>query len=171
VRPTTCLGAKMKSPLLATLVLSLTLAGCSSARESRLNPFNWFGTSRSVSTLVPAGGFGFDPADRRVLVDQVTQLEINRTPGGAILVATGLPQTQGWWDAELIAENDGQPVNGVLRLRFVVAEPTPGTPVASRVSSPQSREVTAALFLSEFKLAEVRQILVTGLGNARTVSR
>jgi hypothetical protein len=163
----------MKLPLVAAITLSLALAGCAGLRDSRINPFNWFGKSRATdaTSLAPEGGYGAAANDFRILVDQVTRLEITSNPEGAIIAAAGLPPTQGWWDAELIAENDGFPVDGVLTYRFVVAEPVAGTAVSRRVLTPQSREVTAATFLSNIKLAEVRQIVVTGSGNARTVRR
>lgn len=162
----------MKSPLVAVLTLSLVLAGCGGFRGSRLNPLNWFGKSRSeVATLAPEGGYGTLASDRRVLVDQVTSLEIRRTPEGAIISAAGVPPTQGWWDAELVAENNGLPVDGTMTYRFVVAEPLPGTPPASRVLTPESREVTAGAFLSNIALQEVRRIVVTGALNSRSVNR
>ncbi|MBW6494019.1 MAG: hypothetical protein K0B16_05605 [Burkholderiaceae bacterium] len=162
----------MKSPLVAILTLSLVLAGCGGFGSSRLNPLNWFGKSRAdVATLAPEGGYGVSASDRRVLVDQVTSLEIRRTPEGAIISAAGLPRTQGWWDAELVAENNGLPVGGTMTYRFVVGEPVPGTAVASRVLTPQSREVTAGAFLSNIALQDVRRIVVTGAGNSMSVSR
>ncbi len=163
----------MKSPLVATLMLSLALAGCGGFGSSRLNPLNWFGKSRQAEavTLAPEGGYGVSASDRRVLVDQVTSLEIRRTPEGAIISAAGLPRTQGWWDAELVAENNGLPVGGTMTYRFVVGEPVPGTAVASRVLTPESREVTAGAFISNIKLQDVRRIVVTGAGNSRVVNR
>jgi hypothetical protein len=163
----------MKSPLVAVLTLSLVLAGCSGFRDSRINPFNWFGKSRQAEaiTLVPVGGYGTSASDRRVLVDQVTRLEIRRTPEGAIISAAGLPPTQGWWDAELVAENHGLPVGGTITYRFLVGEPVPGTAVATRVLTAESREVTAGAFLSNIALQDVRRIVVTGAGNSRSVNR
>ncbi len=162
----------MKSPVIAALTLSLVLAGCGGIRESRLNPFNWFGKSQEqATTLEPTEGYTKSPDDFRIPVAQVTQLAIKPVHGGAVITAVGLPQTQGWWDTELVAANDGLPENGVLNFTFIVAEPVPGTPVASRVSTPESREVTVATFLSHQKLAGVTRITVTGAGNARTISR
>lgn len=163
----------MKLPLVAAITLSLALAGCGGLRDSRMNPFNWFGKSHeaSATSLEPKGGYGASVNDFRVLVDQVTKLEIVANPEGAIISAAGLPPTQGWWDAELVAENDGFPVNGVLTYRFVLAEPVAGTAVSSRVLTPQSREVTVATFLSNIKLADVRQIVVTGSANSRSIRR
>lgn len=163
----------MKSPLIALVVLSLVLTGCGRVRESRLNPFNWFGQSRPVaSTLAPEGGYAKAIEDYRVPVATVTALEIKQVQGGVMLVAKGLPPTQGWWDAELVAEDEENPVDGTLNYTFLLSEPLPGTAVATRVSTPQSREITVGLFISKFKLGDdVRKITVTGTGNARSVSR
>ena len=161
----------MKRIVTVTLVVTLAVAGCGRIRESRLNPFNWFGGSQSQSqsreqvSALEAGMV--EKADPRQLVDQVTVMTVNRTPQGAIIQAAGLPPTQGFWDAELVAENGGEPVDGVLTYRFVVAEPQ----MPRRVSTPQSREVTAAAFITNMKLAEVSKIVIQGLGNSRVSSR
>ncbi|MDF2143107.1 hypothetical protein [Paenirhodobacter sp. CAU 1674] len=161
----------MKTPLIASLVLATALAGCGFG-QSRLNPFNWFGPSRpEPTTLAPEGGYAEARGDFRVEAATITRLEIKPTQGGAIVSAAGLPPTQGWWDAELIAENDGYPVDGVMSYRFVLAEPQPGSPAASRVSTPESREVTVAAFISNARLASVSKVVVSGAGNARSVSR
>ena len=154
----------MKTPITVALVATLALAGCGGLRESRLNPFNWFKSQRSGP---PADDLTAQNADPRPLIDQVTRLEVRATPTGAIVAAAGLPPTQGWWDAELVAENDGKPVDGVLTYRFVVMQP----PYAARVSTPQSREVTAGAALSTFDLAEVRRIVVAGERNSLSSSR
>ena len=156
---------RMKTSTTVLLVAVLTLGACGKVRESRLNPFNWFGRSaeRTVTqTAAPAM-----PDDGRILVTQVTDMEVARQPGGAIVRATGLPPTQGFWDASLVAENSGDPVDGVLTFRFVVAEPFS----ASRVSTPQSREVTAAAYVSNIKLDNVQQIVVLGAQNSRSSRR
>ena len=90
-----------------------------------------------------------------------------RQPGGAIVRATGLPPTQGWWDASLVAENSGLPVDGVLTYRFVVDQPREAT----RVSTQQSREVTAAAYLSDIKLEGISQIVVLGAENSQSSRR
>lgn len=157
----------MFRPTLAVMALLLTVSACGFG-SSRLNPFNWFGRSAPAApaTLEVAGPGAV--IDNRALVQQVTDMQVKPMPGGAIVQATGLPPTQGWWDAELVAENKGKPdENGVLTLRFAVAEPR----TQQRVSTPQSREVTAGLFLSDQDLATVRKIVVTGETNSRVAAR
>jgi hypothetical protein len=159
----------MKRPVATALmvVLSLSLAGCGGVRESRFNPFNWFSRSApGPATLEPEGGYA-NTGDFRALVDEVTAMAVTRIPGGAIVNATGLPPTQAWWDAELVAENDGKPVDGVLTYRFVIAEPRG----KARVSTPQSREVTAGKYLSDIALRDVSRIVVQGARNSRSSRR
>jgi len=153
----------MNRTLLAAMAALFVLGACSGL--SSLNPFNWFRSSQEVA-LTPMGDL---PAslDNRPLVDQVTELAVEPFPGGAIVRATGLPPTQGWWDAELVPENDGVAVDGVLRFRFVVAAPRS----AQAAGTPMSREVTAGHNVSDFRLRGVREIVVTGARNARSSRR
>lgn len=145
-----------------TLTIAVACAGLLTGCGSRLNPMNWFGGSRSEAvTTAPAA-----PVDGRPLVQQVTKLEVLRaSPAGAIVSATGLPATQGYWNVDLVAEPLG--ADGVLTYRFVVAPPTE----ARRVSTPQSREVTAGAFISGKDLERVRQVVVIGQTNRMTSAR
>lgn len=152
-----------------TLALALSLAGC--GKESRVYPWNWFKGSQEVQTLDPKGGYPKIADDPRAAIAQVTTLEVKPTLGGAIVSAAGLPPTQGWWSAELVAENDGKPVEGVMTYHFLVAAPEPGSTDAGRASTPESREVTVAAFIPNPRLAETRKIVVIGETNSRSVSR
>ncbi|MCV2864158.1 hypothetical protein [Defluviimonas sp. WL0075] len=158
----------MRKPatVLMAIAIALSLAGCAKVRESKLNPFNWFGRSKEAPAQVQETASGV-PNDPRLLVAQVTELVVERMPEGAIVRATGLPPTQGWWKAELVAENGGDPVEGVMTYRFVIAPPVGAKPA----STPQSREVTAAAFLSNIKLESIRSIVVTGEANSRSSKR
>jgi hypothetical protein len=155
-----------RSRIAVMAVLCLTLGSCGAIRESRFNPLNWFGRSQSQETLTTLDGQEA-LADNRALVTQVTSLTVDPLPTGAIVAAGGLPPTQGWWDAELVAENDGDPVDGVLTLRFVVGEP----PGPRRSGTPQSREVTAAYTLSNIDLQGIAEIVVVGETNSRSSRR
>jgi hypothetical protein len=155
----------MNRSTLAALSAVLVLSACGGFSGSNFNPFNWFDReAEEVTTLVPTGGAFID---NRLPVVQVTEMALERRPGGAVLRAAGLPPTQGWWDAELRAENDGEPVDGVLVFTFVVSEPRQ----AAAQGSPQSREVTAAVYLSDIRLSQAREVRVQGAQNARTVRR
>lgn len=155
----------MRTPALAAMAALLFLGACGGVAQSRLNPLNWFQAS-APETLEPRRGWAA-VEDNRALVADVTDLTVERFPGGAIVRATGLPPTQGWWDAELVPDNDFRPVDGVLSFRFVVAAPRG----PARTGTPVSREVTAGIVVSNFKLAETRQITVTGASNARSSRR
>jgi hypothetical protein len=155
----------MKKLIAALLIGTITVSGCSRIRSSKLNPFNWFGRAKVEQTVVvDANGI---PQDPRPLVQQVTALEVARQPGGAIIRASGLPPTQGWWEADLLPENDGVAENGVLTYRFVVKQPLEAT----RSSTPQSRELTAAVYLSDIRLQDVSKIVVQGATNSLSTSR
>ena len=149
----------MNTPLVAALCATMALGACSTISNSRLNPFNWFGGSEETVALAPE-----KPADSRLLVSQVTAMTLDKMPGGVIVRAVGLPPTQGYWQAELVA----RPVeDGVLIFDFRVFPPI--TPQVA--STTQSREVTVATYVSNVKLDLIRQISVQGATNARTSRR
>ena len=58
----------MTRPLIAALALTMLLSACGTIRESRFNPFTWFGSSEEV-TLTPDGGYAV-VRDNRALVAQ-----------------------------------------------------------------------------------------------------
>lgn len=152
----------MRTPIASILLGALILTGCA----SKFNPFNWFGRSNSQETLTEAT----TPdtiTDQRSMVDQVIALNIEKTNGGAIIHATGLPATQGFWGAELVPENNELPVNGVLTYTFRIKQPS-GIKVAS---TPRSREVVVGHFVSNIKLNGVSQIRVVAARNARISRR
>ena len=151
----------MKLPITAVLVLAMGLGGCAGFSTSRYNPANWFGKSQPdvVTTLyVP-------PDDPRILVAQVTLLKVEPYPGGAIVRATGLPPTEGYWHAELVP----QPVDDKGRLVYefrispAVADATTGTPY--------TRQITVAASVSTIKLQGVSSIVVQGATNALSSRR
>ncbi len=154
----------MTRPLIAALALTMLLSACGTIRESRFNPFTWFGSSRSApSDLGPTQL----TVDNRPLVAQVTGLAIERTSSGAIVRAEGLTPTQGWWDAELVPQTSLRPIDGVLVYQFRITPPGRQT----RVSTPQSRAVSVATTLSESQLETIREIVVVGAENQRSTRR
>jgi hypothetical protein len=150
----------MNKMLVTALCATLALGACSSIGKSRLNPFNWFGGSEDAPVSAPTA----EATDTRALVAQVTDLTLERMPGGVLVRATGLPPTQGYWEAELVA----RPIeDGKITYDFRVFPPI--TPKPS--STTQSREVIVAAYLSNIKLEKIRQITVQGASNARTTRR
>lgn len=167
----------MQKTLTLLLVSSLTLAACGTLRESRVNPFNWFGQARSetvvqeasTNPLIPRGGGLFSRlrATDEIYVgqpfEQVTDLTIERVPGGAIIRATGLAARQGIYAVQLTPENEEElAVDGVLTYRMEGVRPTRPMPVGTQ----PSREVTAARNVTDRQLRGVRQIRVEGQLNA-----
>lgn len=141
--------------------LCLILAGCGGFKESGYNPLNWFGTSQPKETIV----LPEEEQDLRGLVDTVLTLVVEPVPGGAIVRARGQTPTQGWWQAELVPLPADD--TGTLVLEFRLLPPN----AATRVSTPQSRQIDVAIFLSNIKLETVREIVVQGASNARSARR
>ena len=152
----------MRRPLLAALTAVTLLQACGGGFSARLNPFNWFKGSAPAEVVVVETGL---PADPRPLVERVISLNIDSYPGGVIVRATGLPPSQGWWDAELVA----RPVDedGVLVYDFHVFPPKSQTATGPQ----QSREIAVAADLSNFELANITQIVVQGANDARSARR
>ena len=154
----------MKRPLptlVTVLTLTLILAGCGGFRDSKANPFNWFKRSEETQKLaLPAR-----PEDSRAMVATVLTMQVEEVPGGAIVRATGLPPTQGYWKADLVPLPVDE--NGRLVLEYRIFPPIE----RARVGTQPSREVVVALYLSNFKLNDVREIIVQGATNARAARR
>ncbi|PZR00896.1 MAG: hypothetical protein DI533_00910 [Cereibacter sphaeroides] len=156
----------MTRPLVASLALIALLGACSGSGQSKwYNPVSWFGGSKETKAqMAQAQASVGTPEDPRPLVDQVLSMSVERFSGGAIVTATGLPPTQGYWAGELIEEPI---VDGRLNYRFVLIPP----PTQQAVSTQASREVTVATSISSIKLEQVREITVTGARNARSSRR
>jgi hypothetical protein len=146
-----------KSAALAALI---GMTACSGFSASKLNPLNWFkGSTPEQMEFIQR------PVDARALVAQVTELKVEAFPGGAIVRATGVPTSQGWWDAELVkvvSEEDG-----VILFEFRIYPP----PVQRPAGTPFSREVTVAASLSNIALQDVSKIVVQGEANALSSRR
>lgn len=152
---------QMSRPLTAALFVLTILSACGFG-QSRLNPLNWFGRSAPAEQVVSVTTA---PTDPRPLVAQVLSMTIEPYPGGALVRATGLPPTQGHWDAELVPLPVDE--NGTLVLKFHIFPPV----VRAGVVNQQSREVTVAYSLSAIKLSGISQIIVQGQDNARASRR
>ena len=157
----------MTARILIVLGLALGLSACSNGVT--LNPLTWFSVFSSDEGLValePEGGWPEDQ-DRRIAISQVSALSIERTTSGAIIHASGVPPRLGYWDAELVAENGGEPDNGVLTYVFRISEPrwSQGT------GTPYARTVEVAEFLSNSQLKDIRSIKVVGERNSMTARR
>jgi hypothetical protein len=145
---------------LVAVTLVVALAGCGAVRDSKLNPFNWFKKSEPRATIVLE-----ENANPRPLVNTVLTMSVEPIPGGAIVRARGVTLTQGWWKAELVAQDVDE--NGTLVYEFRLLPPKGQTDVNTQ----RSREIDVAIFISEVKLGEVREIVVQGATNARVSRR
>lgn len=170
----------MRAFLALSLSASLALAGC----NSNLNPVNWFGSSSAVEanpeivsetvnplipeTRKPLFSSGEKP-DETVLISAITEMRVDRTVSGAIIVATGLAPRQGTYEPELRPDNpELRPdENGVLDFTFRVLYPDSATPAGDE----RLRQITAAYSLSNEELEAVRVIRVSGAQNARETRR
>jgi hypothetical protein len=150
----------MSRSLTVALAAMLFLTSCGFVRESRLNPFNWFGRSEQTETVAAVGA----DEDPRPLVDDVISMQIEPYSTGVIVRATGITPTQGWWDAELVEAKLEEEDPSHLVLEFRLLPP----PAATPVNTPRSREVTVAKTVSVNRLENIRQITVQGARNART---
>lgn len=173
----------MRKTFSVLLVSTLVLTGCASVRDSRVNPFNWFGTARSqpinqseasANPLIPKSSGLFASARAKATVyngipfDQVTDLTIEKVQGGALIRATGLAARQGIYSVRLTPANpDELPVEGVLTYRLEGIEPARNT----AVGTVPTREVIAARKVTDQMLIGVRTIRVEGQRNALTSRR
>lgn len=151
----------MTRSLTAALIATLVLTSCGAVRDSRLNPFNWFGRSQPTETIQTVE----KAKDPRLLVADVVSMNVEPYSGGAIIRATGIAETQGWWDAELVELETDEPGHLILEFRLF-------PPVAPQdVNTPRSREITVATTLSPSRLENISRITVQGESNARTTRR
>jgi hypothetical protein len=147
----------MRKSLLASLAALMLVSACG----SRLNPFNWFGGREAREQRAARDADDLESQqDQRLLVEQVTRVAVEPMAGGVILRATGLPPTQGYWDAELVALPIDE--NGVLAFEFRIFPPVTQQPVSTVVS----REVVVATVVSDIRLAQVSGLAVVGARNS-----
>lgn len=167
------------------LTATLTLSACAAVRDSRVNPFNWFGRGQSepvtetveeVNPLIPSRSerrLGLFRNNREEdypggPIDQVTSLVVERVPGGAMIRASGVSPFLGAYGVRLEPANeDEEPVDGVLTYRLEVIQPAR----ARAGGSERVRTVTAARRVTDNQLAGVRTIRVEGRRNAQTSRR
>ena len=174
----------MRKTLSTALIATLLFSGCG-FRDSSFNPLNWFGRSQEVprqqaeageaNPLIPnnLGIFQRQRLARSRLdlttpIDTVTDVVIERVPGGAIIRATGLDAMQGTFDVELVPEFEEEvPVKGVLTYTLERQRPAGARPAGTV----HSREVTVARKVTNQTLAGVKQIRIVAAQNARAVRR
>lgn len=142
----------MRTALLAPLLMAL--AGCSSG---------FFSNEPEIEELEPAPDRFV--IDDRSVVRSVSSVRRDRLPGGIVVTAVGVPDVQGFWDAELVEVTEDGPVNGALIYEFRVSDPAVPNPPGTQ----RSREIIVARFLSDIQLQGVNRIVVNAESNSRSV--
>ncbi|OWU84723.1 hypothetical protein ATO6_10320 [Oceanicola sp. 22II-s10i] len=165
----------MRKTIALLLISSTLLAGCGG---SRLNPMNWFGGARSTpradaNPLIPeSSGFSLRRQPRVYAgtpVDQITGLTVERIPGGAIIRVEGVADYQGAYEVKVDPDTEGdEAVDGVLAYTLKARKTARRFAVVGPV---QTRRITAAHYVSDEVLREVRTIRVAGVRNVMTVRR
>ncbi|MEP2640734.1 MULTISPECIES: hypothetical protein [Roseobacteraceae] len=169
---------RIKTSALLISTLALTACGFS---ESRVNPVNWFGRGAPAPVAAPAvetnaliptrTGLFSSNSDDDVYqgrpIDSISDLVVERVPGGAIIRVTGVAATQGEHSVRLTPANDDEAaVDGVLVYRL---EALPSS--TSRQGSAASREIHAARKVTDQTLAGARTIRVEAARNALQARR
>lgn len=151
----------MKRTILLGLCAVLIVAGCARVRESRINPFNWFGgAQRETRFELPA-----EVQDDRLLAPEVLDLSVEPYSAGALVKVVARTPEQGWWEAELVARPIDE--NGVLVYDLRMFPPLAESPIGT----PTSREITVATSVSAVMLERVTRIVVQGESNALSSGR
>lgn len=170
----------MRTLATTMLISTLLLTACG---DSRMNPRNWFGSSKPERTVRTTDAKEFNPLIpeerdsifRRRSADEsyegtpihtVSDISIEPSSGGAIIKVTGIALRQGAYDVRLRPVNEGEPVDGVLTFTLDAMQPVnrPQGPV-------QTRTVNAGRFITSQALNELRAIRVIGADNAHLASR
>lgn len=169
------MAGPMRKTVSVLLVSTLILAACGGIRNSRVNPFNWFGrgepapvaaSTEATNPLIPTRQGLFSSNRERPYagqpIDTVSDLTIERVPGGAIIRATGVAAVQGVYDVRLIPGNeDDEAVDGVLT--YSLQGLRRGGTVQG---APATREVTVARKVTNQTLSGARTIRVEAARNA-----
>ena len=170
----------MRISILVLLVSGLALSSCGGWRTSPANPGNWFNGSQPTAAvpiseeknpLLPQRSkltLRAKEPDTSVLITSIKTLNIERTPTGAIVHATGIAARQGAFNVVLKPKNiEEKPEDGVLTYEFRVLYPKDPTTIGTE----HTRKIEAARSLSNQTLAKVRTIRVVAEQNARESRR
>lgn len=161
-------------PFLLTSTIFLT--GCS----SNYNPVNWFDNDppeadnftpiEETNPLIPQDDGNFltsgrddDVGYQGTPIDRVVEVRTERIPGGLIIKAWGMANTQGIFNARLTPANDDEaPEDGVLLYRFEALN----DPFQTAQGAKETREVVVARKRTDQELGNTRIIRIEGANNA-----
>lgn len=173
----------MKTTLSVLIVAGIAVSGCTAVRESRVNPFNWFGGGApapavqntgtgAANPLIPerrASLFRRDEAEEDAYagwpVGTIDELLIERRPGGAIIRVTGIADRAGPFDVRIV-EDAAQTGPGTLAYTLHALQSA-----GPRNTGENARKVTAAIWLTDQELAGIGEIRVGGASNALVTRR
>ncbi len=151
--------------------LAAALSGCARVSESKFNPLNWFGRAPEVAAegtvarkpLVPAQA-EVTIVDARVLIETLSSASLEPSTNGAILRATGIAASQGFFNAELVLADV---TNGILTYDFRVERPSG----YEAIGSANSRQITVATVIDAAVLRGIKAVVVRGASGAKRLSR
>lgn len=171
----------MRKPVTLLILATLVLTSCSSVRESRFNPGNWFGSSQpdpeamnvadaEVNPLIPrrrASIFFNNQAEAFAgrPIAEINELLVERRPGGAIIRATGTADRAGPFDVRLIPDIEAS-TDSTLVLDLKALQSAGPRSVGAR-----ARQVTVGQWVTDQELRGIRTITVRSANNARSVRR
>ena len=164
----------MRKTLPLLLVAALVLTSCGRIRDSRINPFNWFGRAEArqldgseSNPLIPRRSAlaAREVPDTRTRVGSVTNLVVERLPGGAIIRATAVSDRQGAYEVALRPVESDETPEGLVQYEFVAYQPM------APQGTEASRSLAAAARLTDQELAKISRIEVLGARNALTTRR
>lgn len=167
----------MLKPVSVLLFSAMVLTSCGAVRGSAFNPMNWFGRSTSepvatdgeVNPLIPARRASIfrqerDESYRGWNVGEVSDLRVERRPGGAIIRATGVTDYVGPFELKLVKLDDQSDAD---TLTYALRAYQPRTATGGQ----RARTVTAALWLTDNDMAGIREIRVVAERNSRVSRR
>ncbi len=162
------------------LCSTLVLAGCGDRlRNSTLNPGNWFGGSRSAPVSASGGPEKTNPLIPKrnsvlarvtetyagTAVSEVADFRVERRPGGAVIIATGLADGLGYFDAKLVPDETS--AAGVLSYTLSAVRPE----VVTASPTQAARQIIVATAVTDQELKGIRRIVVRAQTNERSVRR
>ncbi|VAV87403.1 FIG01024707: hypothetical protein [hydrothermal vent metagenome] len=166
----------MRKFMAVLIISSVALSGCGGLRDSKANPANWFGKRNSGPVATATG----EPAEVNPLIPQKTSvfrrnksdtyigtpvsniisMSVEKLPTGAIIHVVGVSQLQGAYDARLISDSKGDPVNGALTFKLKAVQP-----LDQAQGSQKSRTIHTAQFVSNGDLENTSVIQIIGSNN------
>jgi hypothetical protein len=146
----------MKQMLIISGLMASLLAGCGDKSAVK--------GQQVRQTLAPSNGYA-EFVDTRLFVPAVSNISISPTTSGAIITATGLVPSLGYFDAQLVPTTQRGAADMVLEFRIRAPKSNPGTGTAKQ------REVTVARSISAAELATLRTVTVQTASGSRTIRR